>query len=148
MVALSGGDKLEAYLADLGSKLEKSAVLDVGFFENATYPDGTPVAMVAAVQNFGAPSRGIPPRPFFTRMIDDHKDEWGPQLGERLMARDMDPQAALADMGIILEGELQQAIIDLTDPPLKPATIKRKGFEKPLVASGHMLNSVASKVTT
>ncbi len=39
--------------------------LQVGWFESAKYDDGTPVAGVAAIQEFGSAKNRIPPRPFF-----------------------------------------------------------------------------------
>ena len=52
---LSGGDALEAKLKQLAEKITKASTLEVGFKEGAVYPDskGTPVAMVAAIQEFG-----------------------------------------------------------------------------------------------
>ncbi|MDL2105264.1 hypothetical protein QQJ69_19235, partial [Proteus mirabilis] len=38
--------------------------LSVGFFEHSKYPDGTPIAYVASIQELGYPAGGIPPRPF------------------------------------------------------------------------------------
>jgi len=143
MVTLTGGDRLEAYLADLAKKVSNASTLNVGFPEGATYPDGTSVAMVAAINEFGAPSRGIPPRPFVREgTIAKHKDEWGPQVGEALKASGMDARKALQGMGEIITGEMQEAIVDFTDPRNAPSTIKRKGFDDPLVDTGQMLRSV------
>lgn len=50
---LSGGAKLEEYLKGLAAKVGQGGTLQVGFFEDATYPDGTPVALVAATNEFG-----------------------------------------------------------------------------------------------
>ena len=49
-------------------------------------------------------------------------------------------------LGAGIEGQLRQSITDTNAPPLSPATIARKGFSKPLVDTGNMLNSVASEV--
>lgn len=48
-----GGNALQKYLEALSKNLSKGTALKVGFLENATYPDGTSVAMVAAVNEFG-----------------------------------------------------------------------------------------------
>ncbi|NWC11933.1 hypothetical protein HX776_24405 [Pseudomonas agarici] len=48
-----GGEALQKYLDNIAKNLTKGDALKVGFLENATYPDGTPVAMVAAVNEFG-----------------------------------------------------------------------------------------------
>lgn len=48
-----GGEALQKYLDNIAKNLTKGDALKVGFLANATYPDGTPVAMVAAVNEFG-----------------------------------------------------------------------------------------------
>lgn len=144
MAEVKGGKDFERRLADIAKRLAKPGVLKVGFLAGATYPDGTPVALVAAVQNFGAPSRGIPPRPFFSNMVATKQHEWGPALGELL--KDHEPETALKMLGEGIVGQLRQSIADTNDPPLDPKTAARKGFDKPLVATGHMMNSADYQV--
>jgi hypothetical protein len=139
---MSGGSKLEAYIADLADKVSRPGELRVGFLEGATYPDGTSVPLVAAVQNFGAPSRGIPPRPFFSNAIDRNAEGWGPALAAILPTVDYDGPAALRLMGEGIKGQVQQSIRDTNAPPLADSTVKRKGFKKPLIDTSHMINSV------
>jgi len=148
MATVSGGQKLEAALRDLAEKLSKPATLRVGFLENAKYPDGTPVAMIAAINEYGAPSRGQPPRPFFRRMIDAKQGEWAPAIAALLKANDNDAAKTLEIAGAAIAGQLRQSIIDLLEPALAPSTIRRKGFDKPLIDTGHMLNSVDHEVKT
>ena len=143
---LSGVAKLEQTLRDLAKDVENPATLKVGFLQGARYPDGTSVAMVAAINEFGAPSRGQPPRPFFRNMIRDKSKEWGPALAVLLKANDMDAKKSLEQAGAAIAGQLRQSITDLTSPPLKPSTIRRKGFDKPLIDTGHMLASVDFEV--
>ena len=59
MATLKGGDKLEAALREIARKVSKPGKLRVGFLEGATYPDGTPVALVAGGTNSGR--REFPP---------------------------------------------------------------------------------------
>ena len=146
MASIKGGQKLEAALNRIASELKRKAVLRVGFLEGATYPDGTPVALVAAVQNWGAPSRGIPPRPFFTNAVEKHKDEWPRALRLILKATDYNLQRSLGQMGELIKGQIQASIRDTNAPPLAPATVKAKGLTKPLIATSHMLNSVSYEV--
>ena len=146
--ALSGGKKLEAYLKKLAKQADKSATLRVGFLEGSTYPDGTSVPMVAAIQEFGAPSKGIPPRPFFRRMIAEKQDTWGPAIGDMLKANNFDAEKTLGNAGATIKGQLQRSIEDLTDPPLAPATVAAKGFDKPLIDTSVMLKSVSFDVQT
>lgn len=175
-ITLSGGEKLERRLAALSQSIAKGGKLRVGFLEGATYPDGTSVAMVAATQNFGAPGAGIPPRPFFNKFIDDNKDEWGAQLSRLLQGSNFDVEKSLNVMGMGMVGQLQTAIIETNDPPLSPVTLLLRsrfptgdyeagdvwqafadiaagevpsgGSAKPLVWSGHMLQSVNYEVVT
>lgn len=175
-IELTGGDELERRLAALSSRVAKGGTLRVGFLEGATYPDGTSVAMVAATNNFGAPGAGIPARPFFNKFIEDNKDEWGAQLSRLLQGSNFDVEKSLNIMGMGMVGQLQTAIIETNSPALSPVTILlRSRFpsgdyeaedvwqafadvaagetgagasEKPLVWSGHMLNSVDYEVVT
>jgi hypothetical protein len=146
MATVTGGRKLEQALQDLARKVSKPGTLRVGFLEGATYPDGKPVAMIAAIQEYGAPRAGIPPRPFFRRMIAAKSGEWPAAIKQLLIDNNYDARAALEQAGIAIEGQLRQSIIELVDPPLAQSTIDRKGSSKPLVDSGHLLRSVDHEV--
>ena len=52
----------------------------------------------------------------------------------------------LGQTGEAIAGQLRESIINLTEPPLAPATVARKGSDKPLVDTGHMLASVDYEV--
>lgn len=119
----SGGEKLRAHLEALAAKVGKGATVNVGWAEGATYPDGTPVAMVAAIQEFGAPSVGIPPRPFVRPMIAKESPSWGDKTGAALALHDFDAAQALQMVGDDIAGALAQAIFDVTGPDLSPVTL-------------------------
>lgn len=142
MATIKGGEKFERAMARLAANLTKPGTLRVGFLENATYPDGKSVAMIGAIQNYGAPGAGIPPRPFFSNMVASKKGGWPRALATNLRANDYDAQKALALMGEGIAGQLRQSIKDTNSPPLATSTIARKGHDKPLVESGIMLGSV------
>src|SRR6478672_3144351 len=76
MATVSGGDRWAQRLREIAVRLGTNPEVKVGFFENSTYPDGTSVPMVAAINEFGAPSRGQPPRPFMRNTIAKHRSEW------------------------------------------------------------------------
>lgn len=170
---LKGGEKSKSVLAHIKANLGDGNVLRVGFLEGATYPDGTSVAMVAATNEFGRTFRKNaassyvdaygnehtstikggsvgtqPPRPFFRNMIAAHKDEWPDAIAALMVANDYKTEKVLwlAAEGIMRQ--LRQSIHDLTEPPLAPSTILRKGFSKPLIDKGDMYNSVAAEVKT
>lgn len=146
MAAARGGDKLSAKLTAMARSLGKGTVVRIGFLEGATYPDGKPVAMIGAIQEFGAPKAGIPSRPYFRTMIRNKRGEWPKAIGSTLKANDYDARRTLDQVGAAVAGQLRQSITDLVSPPLAASTIARKGFDKPLIDTGHMLNSVDHEV--
>lgn len=148
MATISGGDKLEAALRELAAKIDKGGTLRVGFLENSrNYPDGTSTPLVAAIQEFGAPSRGIPPRPFMRNMIAAKQGEWAPALAAVLKQNGYDATNALDQLGGGIARQLRQSIADTNDPPNAPSTIAKKGgASKPLVDTGHLLASIDHEV--
>lgn len=142
MTSFSGGEALEKKLAELAEKLGESKTLRVGFLEGATYPDGKSVAMIAAGNEFGDPAMNRPPRPFFRNMIADKSPQWGDDIGKIAVATNYDTSTLLPLMGERIKDQLQGSIREFYDPPLSPYTIKKKGNDKPLIETNHMLNSV------
>lgn len=135
-------DSLKYKLETIAEKMAGS--VRVGFMEGATYPDGTPVAAVAYWNEYGGPER--PPRPFFRKMIATESPTWADKMAALAKSKKYDGPAVLAMMGEDIKGALQQSINDFTDPPLAKSTVDAKGFAKPLIDTGHMLNSVAYEV--
>jgi hypothetical protein len=146
MATITGGDKLKSLLKMLEERMTNASSVKVGFLAEATYPDGKPVAMIAAIQEFGAPRAGIPPRPFFRNMIAAKSPEWPAAMAALLKANGYDAFRALQLTGEGISGQLKQSIIDTNSPPLAQATIDRKGFAKPLVEKGIMLQAVSYEV--
>ena len=141
--ALSGGLKLMEKLEEIARQMGGGAV-SVGFLEDATYADGTPVAAVAYWNEYGKP--GQPPRPFFRRMIAAESPTWPAKMAALAKANDYDGAAVLGSMGQDIKGALEQSIIDFQTPGLAQSTIDQKGFAKPLIDTSHMKNSVDYKV--
>jgi len=146
---IKGGDKLAGALRAIAQKLKKASTLRVGFLENAVYPNGTPVAMVAAVNNFGAPRASIPKRPFFSDMVASKSNGWPKIIGAALAANDMDGERALAITGEHIKGELQESIINTMSPALSPITIMLRGMksaDQSLVVTGKTVGEAARRV--
>ncbi|MDJ0023113.1 hypothetical protein QM543_07430 [Pantoea eucrina] len=142
MSSFSGGDALQKRLAELARSLGDAKTLRVGFLEGSTYPDGESVAMVAAANEFGDPGMNRPPRPFFRRMIEENSPQWGDDIGKIAVAVKYDASTLFPLMGERIKEQLQNSIREFTEPALAPPTVARKGFEKPLIETSHMLNSV------
>jgi hypothetical protein len=135
--------RVTAKLQEIAKSMGGGAV-QVGFLEGATYPDGTPVAAVAYFNEFGTSK--APPRPFFRGMVAEESPTWPGKMAALAKATNYDGAKVLALMGEDIDGALKQSINDFTDPPNAPATIKSKGFNKPLIDTGHMLSSTGYKV--
>lgn len=134
-------DELNKIASDL-SDLQ----LKAGFLEGATYPDGTPVPMVAATNEFGNPANNQPPRPYFRNAIAEHEGEWQEAMAT-LIENGGDARDALSLLGEIIVDDIKESIRQLDSPPLSPVTIARKGFDKPLIDTSNMLNSVSYEVS-
>lgn len=149
MATLRGGEKFEAAMEELAEAVGSNpTIVRVGFLEGATYPRGQPVAMIAAIQDFGAPGAGIPPRPFFRNMIAAKSPEWPAAIAGLLRANNMDVRRSLDQAGAAIAGQLRQSIIDTNSPPLAASTIRRKGHAKPLIHTSHMINSIDHEIVT
>lgn len=186
---LDGGAKLDEALKKISSRLSTATMVEVGFIDGATYPDGTSVAMVATTQEFGGtinlPEREqtiyrkvdkagdftrngkfvkkaqsnfetthtvaahtvtIPPRPFFRNMIAKQSPEWPEFLRKALKRTGYDAASALGLLGQHIQEQLQDSIRSNTPPPNAPSTVAAKGFDRTLIHTGTMLNSVTHNV--
>lgn len=110
---------------------------------------GLSVLEIAAVHEFGAPSVGIPERSFIRRTFANKSAEMAKicgQLAAQFLAG-LPLEKALGKLGLWGQNAVKQTITkDGVPPPLKPATIKRKGSSRPLVDTGQLLNSITFKV--
>lgn len=145
MATLSGGDALTKKLEEIARSMGGGSV-SVGFMEGATYPDGTPVAAVAFWNEYGN-GRGSPPRPFFRNMIADESPTWARKMAGAAKAYQYDASKVFAIMGEEIKGALQQSINNFTTPALAQSTKDRKGHDKPLIETSHMINSISYEVT-
>lgn len=141
---------LRQMMKDVASKR-----LAVGWFDTAKYPDGTPVAAVAARNEFGDPP--VPPRPFMRPAMAENKAEWADLIRKGFKAS-IDGKATVeqvyGQVGMRAAGQVSSQIASVFIPPLSTSTIaarqaKRKTpgvSTKPLVDTGLMIQSVSSKV--
>ncbi len=146
-MAMKGGAKLEAYFKQAAARVSQPGTLEVGFPSGDTYANGVSIPMVAALNEYGVPSRNQPPRPFFRNMIAADSPQWGKTMGTLLKAMDGDGHKVLTQMGELIAGQLEKSITEFTSPPLSPKTIARKGWSQPLVDSGVLKMSIKYKVT-
>lgn len=122
---------------------EMNASVRVGVLENATYPDGTPVAMVAFWNEYG--TKTSPVRAFFRTTVSEQRKNWVLSV-KNLMKLHDDPKKVMGLMGEHMKGQIVQSINTWTDPPNAPYTIKKKGFDAPLRETGQLSRSISSEV--
>lgn len=145
-------DKLRVAAQELSKKR-----LRVGWFDTSKYEDGTPVAYVATIQEFGYPQGNIPARPFMRPTVADKTNEWKSTLAagsRQIMAGRLTVEQMLGQVGMLAAGNIAHTISKIYTPPLAPTTIaaraaKRKSpgvSTKPLVDTGLMIQSVSHKV--
>ena len=120
-------------------------VVNVGVPEGKKEEDGTPVAMVAAVHEYGSPSQGIPERPFLRVAVQKNRIKYV-RLNRinlvKMLRGQMGMEQALGQLGEMAKGDVQTEIRSGDFTPLKPATIERKGSSRPLIDIGQMVQSI------
>tara|TARA_R110000851_G_C13077978_1_gene565526 strand:+ start:746 stop:1234 length:489 start_codon:yes stop_codon:yes gene_type:complete len=134
----------------------------VGWFESAKYPDGTPVAYVAAIQELGSTKNNIPPRSFMRTTISSKSGDWKKlaESGARaVLAGNASPADVIMGLGLAAEGDIRKTIAEMSAPALKESTIKNRlrkmangkkvgNLNKPLVETGLMIATLTSVVIT
>ncbi len=133
----------------------------VGWFKHNNYEDGTPVASVAAQNEFGNPSKRIPARPFMRPTIISQQSQW------RKIAEDKAKQVLhgvgtvdelMKTLGQVAAGDIKNKIASIWEPPLSPRTIQMRlnrksnkkkvgNLTKPLIDQGIMFNSLIYEVS-
>ena len=129
--------------AALSKYKDMNASVRVGVLENATYPDGTPVAMVAFWNEYG--TRTSPVRAFFRTTVSEQKKNWVLSV-QNLMKMHNDPKRVMGLIGVHMQEQIVQSINTWSDPPNSAYTIAKKGSSKPLIETGVLMRSIKSEV--
>lgn len=146
----------------------QSGKVEVGWLESATYDDGTPIAKVAEINEFGATIKvtdkmrrwfgaqgfplnkntteiHIPARSFIRSTCDEKKKEWTDVINSRLkkaIKGELSFEQALEQLGLKIKADVQEKISSTTTPPNSAMTIAMKGKDTPLRNTGLMLESI------
>ena len=135
--------KVGSLSAALSKYKDMNASVRVGVLENATYPDGTPVAMVAFWNEYG--TRTSPVRAFFRTTVSEQKKNWVLSV-QNLMKMHNDPKQVMGLIGVHMQEQIVQSINTWSDPPNSAYTIAKKGSSKPLIETGVLMRSIKSEV--
>ena len=135
--------KVGSLSAALSKYKDMNASVRVGVLENATYPDGTPVAMVAFWNEYG--TRTSPVRAFFRTTVSEQKKNWVLSV-QNLMKMHNDPKQVMGLIGVNIQEQLVHSINTWSDPPNAPYTIEKKGFDAPLRDTTRMSKSISIEI--
>lgn len=149
MAKMKGGTNFRAVLTKTAAALARPGTVRIGFLEGATAPNGDSLPLRAALNEFGHENENgtvVPPRPFFRNMISAKSPEWPTGIAYQLKATHYDIELTLNRVGDAIKGQLQESILDLWSPALSEKTVAKKGFEKPLIEHGDMINAAGYEV--
>lgn len=122
----------------------------VGWFENSAYPDGTPVAYVAAIQELGSPSRRIPSRSFMRSTAMEKDKAWRNKANEisaAILAKKITPQQGMDLLCMQAEGDIAETISKIQSPPLSEITLgARKYRQMGKKVTGRTIGEIARKL--
>lgn len=102
-----------------------------------------------AIWNHYGTSRGIPSRPFLLNAIRKNRSKYLEAMktaGAKILRGEATLEQTMRKLGILAQGDIQQEITDLRDPPNAPATIAAKGSSNPLIDTGEMRSKVTWQV--
>ena len=122
-----------------------NASLEVGILSSE---DGE-ILLIANVHEFGAPSVNIPERSFIRAGFDEHHkdiEQTNDKLLDMYLEGNISARTYLNTLGEYCVGLIQKFIVDLKEPPNKPATIEAKGSSNPLVDTGRLIQSISYQV--
>lgn len=126
----------------------------VGWFESAKYPDGTPVAYVALIQEMGSPQNSIPPRPFFRSTMAEKSKQWTGLLKsgcKAILAGNETAHSVMEKVTGKAAGDVRRKISKIREPALSQRTLDARlsrglTSTKPLVDTGIMLQTLTHQV--
>lgn len=146
--------KNPGWLAKLLKSYDNKEVLAVGYPASETggiaYPDGTPVTLVAAVNNYGSQSMGIPARPFMQEgavaAIAGDAGNVAAELIPLLNKGKITPAQILKEMGPFAEASFKGVFTGVSWTPNADYTVLRKGSSQPLIDTGLLRNTLTHVV--
>jgi hypothetical protein len=136
-------------IMNLLTREAKNARVDVGWFADKKHGDQQ-TAQIASHHEYGAPDAGIVARPMLRRTVDEHRSEYD-RLRAEAYGKAIDGERiekSLLRFGHRVRTDVVKTITTGPHPPLKQATIDRKGFDTPLIEFGVMRDQVDVRVKT
>ena len=142
--------KSDKFLKSLVKRLGGDTDILVGVpADAAPYPDGTSVAMVGAIHEFG--QGGQHERSFIRTSFDEHQKKYikmAQKLVKRVVEKGGDIEMVAELIGTEAAADVVDNINTISTPENADSTVARKGFDNPLVETGHLKQSIRHEVKT
>ena len=132
-------------LGFLGGKQSK---MEVGLLEGITDPEDI---RTGAINEVGVPRKNIPARRWLRDTIDRNDTSYLRLLGD-LYLEELESGMKGGDarikrtVGELIASDLRRAITQFHDPENADATVKKKGFNNPLVENGNLQHAPTFRV--
>jgi hypothetical protein len=139
-------DKINERLEPLKKKVIQAGIL------GGQYEDGTNIAYVGAIQEYGAPAANIPPRPFLSTTSAERRKEWTRLMGEGIAAvaaGQMSADMLMEQLGALMAADIQHKISEIQAPALSPITVMLRGMrskDPDLRVTGATVGEAAQRV--
>jgi len=143
--------ELRKKLGKLADAKVRVGVLEGGDDEvESEYGDLT-IVELATIHEYGAPEANIPERSFLRKTFTDDRGraetaEFQAEPAKQVIEGKLGAKTALKRIGAWGAAKVRERIREGIDPPLRPATIQRKGSSTPLVDTGHLQASVSWEI--
>ena len=119
----------------------------VGWFEDQRYDDNLSIAKVARWQEDGT-KQGIPRRPFMTQAKFKYGKIWYNEIlsmVQKAIDENKNIEKPLMIFGEKVKSDIQETILNGSYKKNAESTIRKKGFNKPLIDTGIMIASIQSR---
>jgi hypothetical protein len=142
MIIDLGWNKIKTIISSIDKKS-----IEVGFIDNSKN-----IATIAFFNEFGHKARDgsqVPERPFMRNAIKKYKESFFKESADRIksiMRFSLSVDSYLNQSGKFWQDKFKYSIAEFSDPANKPSTVKRKGFNDPLIHTGLMLATVKYKI--
>lgn len=118
----------------------------VGYFEDSpTYPDGQKPGYIARLMEYGVPQFNIPARPFMAFTVKRNREAWNRFISRNFRGKEYSYPLAVRFCETVRQDIKTE--IEIGDfAPNSPSTIKKKKSDRPLVDTGHLMESIIYKI--
>ena len=144
---IKGGHKVNGMLAKLQRVPNQPISISVGIHDGVKNKKGVSLPAIAYINEFGSNKKNIPARPFMRTATDKFKRDVLRHSANPFRKLDYDNvivslKWSLQHMGVQFATLMRKEIREFSKPPNAPSTIKRKGFDDPLIHNKDLYNAI------